>query len=80
MVQAVISIKCHPDMHAFNGSNVNGQRYGDEILDQCIMSSSAAIGDNFILMEDNLAHIKLYLLTNTFFEWSGHLVRLSYIR
>ncbi|GFU72331.1 transposable element Tcb2 transposase [Trichonephila clavipes] len=44
-----ISLGGHTDLHVFHGGTVTGLRYRDEILDPY----AAAIGNDFILMDDN---------------------------
>ncbi|GFT85696.1 uncharacterized protein TNCV_4026511 [Trichonephila clavipes] len=41
------------DLHVFHGGTVNGLRYRDEILDPYVRPYAAAIGNDFILMDDN---------------------------
>ncbi|GFW22421.1 DDE_3 domain-containing protein [Trichonephila clavipes] len=41
------------DLHVFHGGTVTGLRYRDEILDPYVRPYAAAIGNDFILMDDN---------------------------
>ncbi|GFV81986.1 DDE_3 domain-containing protein [Trichonephila clavipes] len=43
----------HTDLHVFHGGTVTGLRYRDEILDPYVHPYAAAIGNDFILMDDN---------------------------
>ncbi|GBL93092.1 Trimethylguanosine synthase [Araneus ventricosus] len=53
MVWAGISLGGHTDLHVFHGGTLTGVRYQDEILDPYVHPYAAAIGSNFILMDDN---------------------------
>ncbi|GFY00172.1 transposable element Tcb2 transposase [Trichonephila clavipes] len=53
LVWAVISLGGHTDLHVFHGGTVTGLRYRDEILDPYVRPYAAAIGNDFILMDDN---------------------------
>ncbi|GFW22207.1 transposable element Tcb2 transposase [Trichonephila clavipes] len=48
-----ISLGGHTDLHVFHGGTVTGLRYRDEILDPYVHPYAAAIGNDFILMDDN---------------------------
>ncbi|GFW30322.1 uncharacterized protein TNCV_3850931 [Trichonephila clavipes] len=48
-----ISLGGHTDLHVFHGGTVTGLRYRDEILDPYVRPYAAAIGNDFILMDDN---------------------------
>ncbi|GFT31110.1 uncharacterized protein TNCV_1276611 [Trichonephila clavipes] len=52
-VWAGISLGGHTDLHVFHGGTVTGLRYRDEILDPYVRPYAAAIGNDFILMDDN---------------------------
>ncbi|GFX73711.1 uncharacterized protein TNCV_4290271 [Trichonephila clavipes] len=52
LVWAVISLGGHTDLHVFHGGTVTGLRYRDEILDPYVRPYAAAIGNDFILMDD----------------------------
>ncbi|GFV21457.1 uncharacterized protein TNCV_3180461 [Trichonephila clavipes] len=53
LVWAGISLSGHTDLHVFHGGTVTGLRYRDEILDPYVRPYAAAIGNDFILMDDN---------------------------
>ena len=53
MVWARISLGGHTDLHVFHGGNLTGVRYRDEIIDAYVWPYLAAIGNDFILMNDN---------------------------
>ncbi|GFS85209.1 transposable element Tcb2 transposase [Trichonephila clavipes] len=53
LVWAGISLDGHTDLHVFHGGTVTGLRYRDEILDPYVRPYAAAIGNDFILMNDN---------------------------
>ncbi|GFU47354.1 transposable element Tcb2 transposase [Trichonephila clavipes] len=48
-----ISLGGHTDLHVFHGGTVTGLRYRDETLDPYVCPYAAAIGNDFILMDDN---------------------------
>ncbi|GFU72048.1 transposable element Tc3 transposase [Trichonephila clavipes] len=53
LVWAGISLGDHTDLHVFHGGTVTSLRYRDEILDPYVRPYAAAIGNDFILMDDN---------------------------
>ncbi|GFV27941.1 uncharacterized protein TNCV_4522231 [Trichonephila clavipes] len=53
LVWAGISLGGHTDLLVFHGGTVTGLRYRDEILDPYVRPYAAAIGNDFILMDDN---------------------------
>ncbi|GFU78003.1 transposable element Tc3 transposase [Trichonephila clavipes] len=53
LVWAGISLGGHTDLHVFHGGTVTGLRYRDEILDPYVRPYAAAIGNDFILKDDN---------------------------
>ncbi|GFU58032.1 transposable element Tcb2 transposase [Trichonephila clavipes] len=53
LVLAGISLGGHTELHVFHGGTVTGLRYRDEILDPYVRPYAAAIGNDFILMDDN---------------------------
>ncbi|GFT46240.1 transposable element Tcb2 transposase [Trichonephila clavipes] len=53
LVWAGISLGGHTDLHVFHGGTVTGLRYRDEILDPYARPYAAAIGNDFIPMDDN---------------------------
>ncbi|GFU39457.1 transposable element Tcb2 transposase [Trichonephila clavipes] len=50
-----ISLGGHTELHVFHGGTVFGLRYRDEILDPYVRPYAAAIGNDFILMDDDNA-------------------------
>ncbi|GFW70613.1 DDB1- and CUL4-associated factor 13 [Trichonephila clavipes] len=53
LVWTGISLGGHTDLRVFHGGTVTGLRYRDEILDPYVRPYAAAIGNDFILMDDN---------------------------
>ena len=53
MVWASISYNGCTDLHVFMNGTVNGQRYRDEILAPYVVPYAGAVGQEFILMNDN---------------------------
>ncbi|GBM76809.1 Transposable element Tcb2 transposase [Araneus ventricosus] len=53
MVWAGISLGSHTDLHVFHRGTLTGARYRDEILDPYVRPYAGAIGNDFILMDDN---------------------------
>ncbi|GFU44527.1 transposable element Tcb2 transposase [Trichonephila clavipes] len=53
LVWAGISLGGHTDLRVFHGGTVTGLRYRDEILDPYVRPYAAAIGNDFILMDNN---------------------------
>ena len=53
MVWAGISYNGRTDLHVFKNGTVNGQRYRDEILAPYVVPYAGAVGQEFILMDDN---------------------------
>ncbi|GFV62778.1 transposable element Tcb2 transposase [Trichonephila clavipes] len=53
LVWAGISLGGHTELHVFHGGTVTGLRYRDETLDPYVRPYAAAIGNDFILMDDN---------------------------
>ncbi|GFX85160.1 transposable element Tcb2 transposase [Trichonephila clavipes] len=53
LVWAGILLGGHTDLHVLHGGTVTGLRYRDEILDPYVRPYAAAIGNDFILMDDN---------------------------
>ena len=54
MVWKGISLGGHTDLHVFQGGNLIGVKYHDEILDAYVRPYAPAIGNDFILMDDNV--------------------------
>ncbi|GFV79565.1 transposable element Tcb2 transposase [Trichonephila clavipes] len=68
----------HTDLHVFHGGTVTGLRYRDEILDPYVRPYAAAIGNDFILMDDNARPhragiVEEYLENHGLNEWNGQL-------
>ena len=61
MVWAAMSLGGHTDLHVFHGGNVTGVRYRDEILNAYVRLYAAAIGNGFILMDDNARYHRAVL-------------------
>ena len=53
MVWGGISYEGRMDLYVINGGTLTALRYQDKILDPIVMPIAGAIGDNFILMQDN---------------------------
>ncbi|GFU92797.1 transposable element Tcb2 transposase [Trichonephila clavipes] len=53
LVWAGISLGGHTDLHVFHGGTLTGLRCRDETLDPYVRPYAAAIGNDFILMDDN---------------------------
>ena len=53
MVWGGISYEGRTDLYVINGGTLTALRYRDEILDPIVRPFAGAIGDNFILMQDN---------------------------
>ena len=53
MVWIGISLGGHTDLYVFHGGNLTGMRHRDEILDAYVQPQAPAIGNDFILMDDN---------------------------
>ncbi|GBL88143.1 hypothetical protein AVEN_155318-1 [Araneus ventricosus] len=53
MVWAGISLGSHTDLQMFQEGTLTGVRYRDEILDPYVRPYAGAIGNDFILMDDN---------------------------
>ena len=53
MVWAGVSLGERTDQHVFHLGNLTGARYRDQILHAYVWPYAAAIGNDFILMDDN---------------------------
>ncbi|GFU79719.1 transposable element Tcb2 transposase [Trichonephila clavipes] len=78
LVWAGISLGGHTDLHVFQGGTVTGLRYRDETLDPYVRPYAAAIGNDFILMDDNARPhrariVEEYLEDHGLNEWNGQL-------
>ena len=58
MVWGGICLNGRTDLYVINGGTLNARRYRDEILSQFVLHFAGAIGDAFVLMQDN-AHVHL---------------------
>ena len=52
-VWAGFSLGGRTDLHVYDGGTVTGQRYRDEILEPYVKPYAGAVGQDFILMDDN---------------------------
>ena len=68
MVYAGISIDGRTDLHIIRNGALTGQRYRDEILRPIVVSYAAAIGDDFMLMDDNCRPHRAHLVDDFLFE------------
>ncbi|GFV24352.1 transposable element Tcb2 transposase [Trichonephila clavipes] len=78
LVWAGISLGGHTDLHVFHGGTVAGLRYRDEILDPYVRTYAAAIGNDFLLMDDNARPqraqiVEEYLRITIWNEWNSQL-------
>ena len=67
MVWAGISIEGRTDLHVINGCALTGIRYREEILHPMVRPFAGAVGDDFILMDDN-ARPHRALVVNDYLE------------
>ena len=70
MVWGGISIHGRTDLHFFNQGAVTGQRYLDEVIRPIVRPYAGAVGDGFILMDDN-ARPHRARVVNTFLQEEG---------
>ncbi|GFW29326.1 transposable element Tcb2 transposase [Trichonephila clavipes] len=68
LVWAGISLGGHTDLHVYGGT-VTGLRYRDEILDPYVRPYAAAIGNDFILMDDNARPHRAIVDITVWNEW-----------
>ena len=68
MVSAGISIDGRTDLHIIRNGALTGQRYRDEILRPIVVPYAAAIGDDFMLMDDNCRPHRAHLMDDFRFE------------
>ncbi|GBM71545.1 hypothetical protein AVEN_41670-1 [Araneus ventricosus] len=75
MVWAGISLGGHTDLHVFHGGTLTGVRYRDEILDPYVRPYAGAIGNDFILMDDNARPHRAGVVEVSWVwsEWNGQL-------
>ncbi|GFT30620.1 transposable element Tcb2 transposase [Trichonephila clavipes] len=71
LVWAGISLGGHTDLHVFHGGTVTGLRYRDEILDPYVRPYAAAIGNDFILMDDNARPHRARIVEEYYLEDHG---------
>ena len=65
MVWAGITLGGPTDLHVLHGGNLTGVRYYDEILNAYAQPyAAAAIGNNYILMDDNAQPHRAVLVEN----------------
>ena len=53
MVWGGISLEGKTDLHVFHNGTITGERYINDILDVYVKPYDGAVGENFILMDDN---------------------------
>ncbi|GBN05269.1 Transposable element Tcb2 transposase, partial [Araneus ventricosus] len=70
MVWAGISLGGYTYLHVFHGGTLTGVRYRDEILDPYVCPYAGAIGNDFILMDDN-ARPRRALVVEDYLEGHG---------
>ena len=77
MVWSGISITGKTDLHVIAG-NLTGIRYREEVLDPIVRPNAGAIGDDFILMDDNARPHRARVVTDYLeiklrlsSEWTG---------
>jgi hypothetical protein len=70
MVWAGISYDGRTDLHVFMNGSVTGQRYRDEILAQYVDPQAGAVGQEFILMDDNASAHRARIV-NAFLDEQG---------
>ncbi|GFW42542.1 transposable element Tcb2 transposase [Trichonephila clavipes] len=63
-----ISIDGRTDLHIIRNGPLTARRYRDEILRPIVVPYAAAIGDDFILMDDNCRPHRANLVEDFFFE------------
>ena len=70
MVWAGISLDGRTDLYVFPRGGITAVRYRDEVLEPIVRSYAGAIGDTFILMQDN-ARAHTARLSMTFLDDEG---------
>ncbi|GFT40640.1 transposable element Tcb2 transposase [Trichonephila clavipes] len=75
MVWTGISLGGHTDLHMFQGETLTGVRYRDEILDPYVLPYAGAIGNDFILMDNNERPHRAVIVEGVLVwsEWNGQL-------
>ncbi|GFS78354.1 transposable element Tcb2 transposase [Trichonephila clavipes] len=79
LVYGGISIDGRTDLYIIRDGPLTARRYRDEILRPIVVPYAAAIGDDFILMDDNSSPHRANLVENSFsrkesYEWNGQRV------
>ena len=74
MVWAGISAHGKMDLHVIDNGTLTALRYVNEILDVYVRPYAGAVGENFILMDDNCYvhtqfYLALYMCVFIYFEW-----------
>lgn len=64
MVWAGISTDGRTDLHFVRNGTLNAQRYRDEILEPTVLPYAAAMGEHFILMDDNARPHRANIINN----------------
>ena len=54
MLWTKISLGDHTNLHVLHGGNLTGVRYRDKILDAIVRPYATVLGNDFILMDDNI--------------------------
>lgn len=67
---------CHTDLHQILNGTLNGVRCRDEILGQIVCPYAGAVGDDFILMDDNAPPYRSRLV-NDYLDHEG-IVRMDW--
>ncbi|GFV76119.1 transposable element Tcb2 transposase [Trichonephila clavipes] len=68
LVYGGISIDGRTDLYIIRDEPLTARRYSDEILRPIVVPYAAAIGDDFILMDDNCRPHRANLVEDFFFE------------
>ncbi|GFX13461.1 transposable element Tcb2 transposase [Trichonephila clavipes] len=68
LVYGSISIDWRTDLYIIRGGPLTARRYSDEILRPIVVPYAAAIGDDFILMDDNCRPHRANLVEDFLFE------------
>ncbi|GFS81012.1 transposable element Tcb2 transposase [Trichonephila clavipes] len=76
LVYGTISIDGRTDLYIIRDGPLTALQYRDEILRPIVVPYAAAIGDDFILMDDNCRLIvltwwRISFLRNESYEWNG---------
>lgn len=68
MVYAAISIDGRTDLYIIRNGDLTGRRYRDEIFWPVVVPYAAAIGDDFMLMDDNCRPHRANVVNDFFWE------------